>query len=458
MPEERKTCFVVMGFGEKVDFQTGRKLNLDASYHNMIKPTVEEAGLRCIRADEIVHSGVIDVPMYEQLLKADVVIADLSTYNPNAFYELGVRHALRPFSTIVIAEDKLNYPFDVNHIVIRRYKHLGNDIGVGDARKFSAEMKEALRVILEKQNNDSPVYEFLNGLTPPEMAQLAADVAAQAAQTRQPSAPAPEADGVTLRVLLREADEARRAGEFLVAKRLLTKAREVMKPKGPDDPRQEDPYIIQQLALVTYKSKQPTPKQALEEARDLLETLNPATSNDTETLGLWGAVHKRLWEQTKDAPGDEAARHLDQAVRGYERGFYLRNDYYNGINLAYVLNIRAKRAASPEEAVADFVQARRVCREVVGICDEWLKESETPAEDCGEEEMVKYNESKYWVLATLAEAYVRLGDEERAQDCLRRAYELAPAEWMKNSTEEQLSNLRQLLADPPLKYIKADAV
>src|ERR687884_476954 len=99
-PEKKRTCFVVMGFGEKVDFQTGRKLNLDASYHNMIKPAVEDAGLECIRADEIVHSGVIDVPMYEQLLKADIVIADLSTYNPNAFYELGVRHALRPFSTI----------------------------------------------------------------------------------------------------------------------------------------------------------------------------------------------------------------------------------------------------------------------------------------------------------------------------------------------------------------------
>ena len=36
-----KTCFVVMGFGEKTDYQTGRKLNLDASYRNLIKPAVE---------------------------------------------------------------------------------------------------------------------------------------------------------------------------------------------------------------------------------------------------------------------------------------------------------------------------------------------------------------------------------------------------------------------------------
>jgi hypothetical protein len=79
------TCFVVMGFGIKTDYQTGRKLDLDKSYQNLIKPAVEAAGLKCIRADEIVHAGLIDVPMYEQLLNADIVIADVSTMNPNAF-------------------------------------------------------------------------------------------------------------------------------------------------------------------------------------------------------------------------------------------------------------------------------------------------------------------------------------------------------------------------------------
>ena len=59
------TCFVVMGFGKKTDFETGRVLDLDQSYKNLIKPAVEAAGLKCIRADEIVHSGLIDVPMYE---------------------------------------------------------------------------------------------------------------------------------------------------------------------------------------------------------------------------------------------------------------------------------------------------------------------------------------------------------------------------------------------------------
>ena len=106
-----------MGFGKKTDFESGRTLDLDQSYRNMIKPAVEAAGLKCVRADEIVHSGLIDQPMYEQLLSADVVVTDLSTSNKNAFYELGVRHALRPYTTVVIAEDGIKaFPFDVNHV------------------------------------------------------------------------------------------------------------------------------------------------------------------------------------------------------------------------------------------------------------------------------------------------------------------------------------------------------
>jgi hypothetical protein len=475
--EKRKTCFVVMGFGEKVDFQTGRKLNLDASYHNMIKPAVEDAGLECVRADEIVHSGVIDVPMYEQLLKADVVIADLSTYNPNSFYELGVRHALRPFSTVVIAEDKLNYPFDVNHIVIRRYHHLGDDIGVGDARRFSGELKQALATILAQRQNDSPVYEFLNGLTPPEVKQLAADVAAQAAQTRAAAPPPSQASDVTLRALMQQAGEAQRRGDFVTAKGMLIAAREMMRPKGPDDQRQEDPYIIQKLALVTYKGVereadarrgeglQPTPesegainevlRKGYEEARALLKTLEPDTSNDTETLGLWGAVHKRLSDLTGDAA------QLDQAVRAYERGFYLRNDYYNGINLAFLLNVRAanscrraEAAASTDEAtcaraeaVSCFVHAERVRREVISICERELKAEQLT------------DAKKYWVLASMAEAYLGIHNAEseaKAKQKLEEALAVPHAPWMEQTTRDQMTKLRQLVADSPLKYIKTD--
>ena len=154
---EKKSCFVVMGFGTKVDFQSGRKLNLDAAYRDMIKPAVEEAGLVCRRADEIAHSGNINVPMYREILTADVVVADLSTSNANAFYELGVRHALRPYTTIIIAENEFKFPFDLAQIVIRQYRHLGEEIGYGEVMRFRKLLKEAVEEIVSSPSDDSPV-------------------------------------------------------------------------------------------------------------------------------------------------------------------------------------------------------------------------------------------------------------------------------------------------------------
>ena len=164
---KKLTCFVVQGFGPKTDYTDGRVLNLDASYE-VIKQAVEEAGLTCLRADEIIHSGTIDIPMYEQLLRADLVIADLSTNNVNAAFELGVRYGLRPRSTIVIAEEKFKSPFDVNHIVIRRYKHMGEDIGMREARRFKDELITVIKSILDELRTDSPVYSLFPSLRPPE--------------------------------------------------------------------------------------------------------------------------------------------------------------------------------------------------------------------------------------------------------------------------------------------------
>jgi hypothetical protein len=131
-------------------------------------------------------------------------------------------------------------------------------------------------------------------------------------------------------------------------------------------------------------------------------------------------------------------------VRAYERGFHLRNDYYNGINLAFLLNLRAAAAASRAEAIADFVQAERVRKEVLSICETVLREANLPAAD------------KYWTLATMAEAYLGVGDEARAEQKFQEASTVAPAQWMRDSTQEQMAKLRHILADSPLKYIKTD--
>jgi MAP3K TRAFs-binding domain len=148
---------------------------------------------------------------------------------------------------------------------------------------------------------------------------------------------------------------------------MLEQIREKMQKKSDTAVSLVDPYILQQLALATYKSD--ASEHGLRNARDVLMELHPDTSNDPETLGLWGAIHKRLWEKTSDRNA------LDIAIRAHERGFYIKNDYYNGINFAFLLNVRAT-VSTGEDAVADKVVANRIRRQVILVCEKLLEEPE----------------------------------------------------------------------------------
>jgi hypothetical protein len=417
-----------MGFGKKTDYPTGRVLDLDKSYKYIIKAAAEAAGYECTRADEIQHSGNINVPMYQQLLKADVVIADVSTYNPNAFYELGVRHALKPYTTITIAEDKLVFPFDVGQIAIRTYHHLGEGIDFGEVERMRDELERAIKVVGQQAICDSPVYTFLQDLRPPALAKEEAERA-----NASSPAPGPESQP-TIRTLMDQVDAAFDKSDFITAKSLLAVVRTMM-PK--------DNYIAQRLALATYKSKMPNPEAALDEAAAILEILEPNTSNDTETLGLYGAVHKRLWDVTS------VQAHLDKAIWAHEKGFYVKNDYYNGINLAFLLNVRSALNANsqPPDAITDFVTAQRIRRRVLALCQTLLDSTPTPK-----------GPDWYWITATTAEAYLGLGDDSKALEVFDGAKaQPGVAGWMIQSTQEQLRKLSGLLANSPLNRISSKA-
>jgi hypothetical protein len=437
-----RTCFVIQGFGEKQDYTSGRTFNLDASYE-VIKEAVEAAGFRCVRADEIRHAGTIDVPMYQQILNADLVVADLSTYNVNAAYELGVRHALRPRTTIIVAESGFKYPFDFSHIAIRRYEHLGKDIGRIEAKRFQKELTEAILEITAMELEDSPVYTFLPGLVPPapRVSPAAAGAAGEAATRRgfaPPAPPAPAPAAPSLKELLDAARAAMGADDFGRARAILT---------GVHAINPGDPHVTQLLALATYKSRQPTPEAALQAARDLLLGLQPLESHDTETLGLWGAVHKRMWDLERDPTS------LDEAIRGYERGFLLKQDFYNGINYAFLLNVRARRVGGVD-GIADAVLARRTRVRVMEIAQAELAKlpplgaSLTDADVLALRDTRFANDRRYWILATLQEAAFGIGDAAAAAQYAQQAASLGPPSWMLESTADQIAKLAALLQEP----------
>lgn len=423
MPETspKKTCFVVMGFGKKTDFQQQKTYDLDKSYRIIIKQAVEDAGLECIRADDVVHAGIIDKPMYELLLGADVVVADLSTSNANAIYELGVRHALRPHTTIVIAEKNFKFPFDIGHLLVRPYTHLGDGIDAEDAEAAREGLKKAIRELTEKKETDSPVYTFLPTLCEPTAGE-AKEVPSIAA------APATTAADQTVSLLMDMFHQARGASNWPGAKMAL----EQLKIKLP-----RDSHILRQLALATYKGELPDPKSALEEARKILSELHPRTTNDSETLGIWGAIHKRLWEL------DSKPEDLEESIRSYGKGFYLKDDHYNGINYSYMLNVRASVSIAKPDAIADFVWAERVRRRVIELCEEQL------AAGVKNDEGKVDHEQLFWLRATLIEALTGTGQTDRAASLMDEAIKDAPEKWMAGSLQRQLEKLAKLLANPP---------
>ncbi len=434
MESDKKRCFVVMGFGTKTDYINGRKLDLNKSYRLLVKPVVEAKGLQCIRADEIKHSGSIDVQMYRELLLADLVIADLSTLNANAIYELGVRHALRPYTTIVISEDKLMYPFDLNHILIHSYQHLGDAIDYEEVERFRASLGDVIQKVLDKKEADSPVYTYLSSLIPPK---LQAEIE-KAVENSDFKSIAPEL-GKALSRIVEEAEDAIEVKDFLTAKGLFKSALTISS--------QKDPYLIQRLAFTTYKAAEPDLVTSLYESLRLLESINLAHSNDPETVSSAGGIKKKLYEC------GEGANHLEDSILYFQRSYYLLNNRYNGINLALTL---VYHATSPmvqtnQERIADLVFARRTWKRVLYLCDrDWKLINEKEKNDQsliqgksreGLDLQEYYNTQKYWILVNRAEASFGLGDFATYRLSLEESKMIPHHLWQEESFTEQIGKL-----------------
>ena len=160
-----------MGFGKKMDFRNAKMVDLDLIYKKVIKKLFQEEQFKeykLIRADEISSSELIDISMYKLLMKADLVIADITTSNENALYELGIRHALKPYSTIIMIQKSENFtiPFDLNHNRIMSYSDYGEELD----EKEAEEIKDNLRKFVidsECKKIDSPIYTYLPDINPP---------------------------------------------------------------------------------------------------------------------------------------------------------------------------------------------------------------------------------------------------------------------------------------------------
>ena len=120
---EDDLCFVIMPFDE----------DLTPVFQNGIKPIVEELGYRCRRADEHFGSSPIMFEIFDDILRAKIVIADLTGSNPNVFYELGISHALKR-NVVLLKRSGSDVPFDLHGI--RHFEYEDSFKGISELRAF----------------------------------------------------------------------------------------------------------------------------------------------------------------------------------------------------------------------------------------------------------------------------------------------------------------------------------
>lgn len=419
-PAHQLTCFVVTGFGNKTDYATGRVLNLDKTFELLVQPACDAVEVNAFRAIDANLAGSIDAIMYHWIYAADIVIADLSTLNANVFYELGVRHALKPNTTIIIAEAELikRIPFDLGSFVVLKYEHGGETITEDEQKRFVDLLSGVIRKIVDAERvreqqspqlarlTDSPVFTHLKDLTPASYtSRVSVLPPAWVPPDQRPKKGT--VSGPSLASLIDRAEAAKDTKRYAEAIQGFNDA--IAAQTGGSDKIKPDIFLVQRLALVTYKhgerkgddgkADRTVAVQALHDAWAILQKhCHPATSNDPETLGLSGAIHKRLFDWNGD-PND-----LDLSIWFYERGFYVKRDYYNGINAAYMHTLRSTLLPTRYDAIVSYGHANMIRRQVVDICRDLMKDD------------AKFNQlgDRGWIVLSLAEAYQGL--ERRADE------------------------------------------
>lgn len=153
-----KKCFVIMPFGKKKDTD-GTEVDFDIVYHEIIEKAIEDLGIECERCDEIPDTGAIHKKMFKGIFEADVAVVDITSLNPNVFYELGVRHALHKYVTLVIRRNS-DQPIPFN---IRGLNIMGYTIDPLDQAEVARkQIRTLIQTGMDKQNVDSIVHDALD--------------------------------------------------------------------------------------------------------------------------------------------------------------------------------------------------------------------------------------------------------------------------------------------------------
>jgi tetratricopeptide (TPR) repeat protein len=416
-PEVRPHAFVIMPFGKKKGVD-GAIYDFNAIYSQLIKPALEMAGFEAFRADEETTSGDILTDMFQELLLADLCIADMSIDNANVFYEIGIRHAFRKRGIVHIQAGRSYMPFDVFNVRTIPY-HITTE-GVPDPAFLEKDKAAISRVTRNTWASDveaiqSPIFNLLDGLTEPNR---------KALQTPLATGFWREYNEWKERVTV--AQRQKRIGDIL----LLTE--EISNPLIKEDAITEAGLALKnlgrnELALTQYRkgleinSKNLTFRREeafnlnrlgrVDEAIIKIESLLTDFPKDTETVAYLGRIYKEMWHESwKWIPGKElrlrtafeSYHWLLKSFQTYLKGYrFDLDEFYPGVNaltLGTILVYLADQLEDKSQPDPEIQAVRELLPELRGSL---LFALETQAQN----EM-----ADYWALISLAELRILMAE------------------------------------------------
>ncbi len=347
--------FVAMPFGVKASAD-GCLIDFDRIFAELIRPALEKAGLEVLRADEEQSAGDIRADMFQELLMADLVVADLTLDNPNVWYELGVRHALRASGVILVQGPRAAQPFDT--YTDRKLSYHLKD-GAPDPEMLAADIANLANMARNTLNawhgrRTSPVYSLLPNLEEPDWSRLRVgnaleyweihrewatriEVARNANRPEDILVLADEAPATPLRVEahLKAGEALRRMQHFNFALEQCDLALEFA-PDNHEATRQRG-VCLQRIGRT-------------DEARATYKKLIAIDSDDADAWELLGRLDKEEWVNAWRIPGHSPARMRDDAayedallrdtIHSYSTAFRASPGHYlAGINAVMMMHV-----------------------------------------------------------------------------------------------------------------------
>lgn len=145
-----KTCFVIMPISNNPSYEDGHFTRV---YEHLIKPACKIAGYKTFRADDDVKTDHITISILKQIVEADMAICDMSSRNPNVFYELGMRQAFNK-KTVLIRDNSTTIPFDIQDLRTYEYdKNLRVDNITKSVEEIAKIIKETGEMNPEEVNS-----------------------------------------------------------------------------------------------------------------------------------------------------------------------------------------------------------------------------------------------------------------------------------------------------------------